>query len=447
LNMLVSLAESFKGYSDSVKSLLSDSQNNASIADKICGVVANIIKVPEQYETAIETALGNSLQNIITKDEQDTKFLINYLKLNRYGRVTFLPISSMKPRRLERTEVLREKGVVGIAQSLVGYDKKFESVTSALLGSTLVVDNIDNAVLICRKFNYAHRIVTLDGELFSPQGSIQGGSKKVDSINILSSDREIAQEKERCSQLSVDISTLLKQKKEIETKIVIFNTQIEALNKFQQQCVVEINKVNELVTKSGAFSDSDRQQLQRISIEKQKTNQRLALIAKEETETEIKIKEQIATQQDDRDIASKTQVLYQELYALREKLQEEITSIRLKSGVLSSNIQIDEQTVQSDLRILNNLNTDTAQKTAQINENNRNVDELYKQIEEQSGSADDSKKLTEVSEKLNDADKIKIQLQTEFSAADQKRLELSAEVTAVNDQISKEEFNLSRIDD
>ncbi|MEG2015461.1 MAG: hypothetical protein RR086_06975, partial [Clostridia bacterium] len=210
---------------------------------------------------------------------------------------------------------------------------------------------------------------------------------------------------------------------------------------------VEINKVNELVTKSGAFSDRDRQQLQRISIEKQKTNQRLALIAKEETETEIKIKEQIATQQDDRDIASKTQVLYQELYALREKLQEEITSIRLKSGVLSSNIQIDEQTVQSDLRILNNLNTDTAQKTAQINENNRNVDELYKQIEEQSGSADDSKKLTEVSEKLNDADKIKIQLQTEFSAADQKRLELSAEVTAVNDQISKEEFNLSRIDD
>lgn len=149
-NMLDSLTENFEGYINSVKRLLKDAQHDAALSSKIEGVVANLIKVPAHLETAVEAALGGALQNVVTRNEDDAKFLIKYLKDNRYGRITFLPVTSVKRRRLDNDGILKEKGCLGVADTLVDFDKKYSNVVSGLLGSTVVVENIDTAVSLAK---------------------------------------------------------------------------------------------------------------------------------------------------------------------------------------------------------------------------------------------------------------------------------------------------------
>ena len=145
----------------------------------IIGVVADIIKVDKEYETAIETALGGSIQNIVTEDEETAKKMIGFLKRNRFGRATFLPLTSItKPQEFRTTGVLREAGAIGLADSLVRTDAKYRNVAKTMLGRIVVIDNIDNAVRIARKYDYSVRMVTLEGELLVPGGAISGGAFK-----------------------------------------------------------------------------------------------------------------------------------------------------------------------------------------------------------------------------------------------------------------------------
>lgn len=150
----------------------------------IVGVVADIIKVDRQYETAIETALGGNIQNIVTTDEDTAKKMIGFLKKNRFGRATFLPLTSItRPQEFKTPDVLNEKGAIGLADSLVRTDAKYRNVAKAMLGRIAVIDTIDNAVRIARKYDYGVRMVTLEGELLVPGGAISGGAFKNNSIS------------------------------------------------------------------------------------------------------------------------------------------------------------------------------------------------------------------------------------------------------------------------
>ena len=157
----------------------------------IIGVVADIIKVDAKYEIAIETALGGNIQNIVTTDEDTAKKMIAFLKQNKLGRATFLPLTSIKePQEFKNPEALQEKGVLGMADKLVHIEKSYEDVAKAMLGRIVVVDNIDNAVKIARKYHYGIRMVTLEGELLVPGGAISGGAFKNNS-NLLGRRREL----------------------------------------------------------------------------------------------------------------------------------------------------------------------------------------------------------------------------------------------------------------
>ena len=130
----------------------------------IIGVVADIIKVEKRYETAIETALGGNIQNIVTDNEDTAKRMINFLKVNRLGRATFLPLTSItNPQEFKNPEALEEKGALGMADELVEIEEKYRNVAKAMLGRILVVDNVDHAVKIARKYEYGIRMVTLEG--------------------------------------------------------------------------------------------------------------------------------------------------------------------------------------------------------------------------------------------------------------------------------------------
>jgi len=189
LEALTNLTERYEGYGGSVKRVMEQKRTQSGI----CGVVADLIKVEKKYETAIETALGGSIQNIVTEDEETAKRMIAFLKQTRGGRATFLPLTSMKrPQAFKLREALSEEGVMGLADSLVQAEKRYGGVVSSLLGRVLVVDTIDNAVRIARKYGYSIRIVTIEGELLQPGGAISGGAFKNNS-NLLGRRREITE--------------------------------------------------------------------------------------------------------------------------------------------------------------------------------------------------------------------------------------------------------------
>ncbi len=208
LEALSNLTERYEGYGGSVKKVMEQKDKNPGIV----GVVADIIKVDEKYETAIETALGGNIQNIVTDNENTAKKMIEFLKVNRLGRATFLPLTSVtNPQEFKNPEALKEKGVIGMADELVHIAEEYRNVAKAMLGRIMVVDHIDHAVKIARKFDYGIRMVTLEGELLVPGGAISGGAFKNNS-NLLGRRREL-------DELDKSVKKLLEQINEINQKI------------------------------------------------------------------------------------------------------------------------------------------------------------------------------------------------------------------------------------
>jgi len=187
LDTISNLTERYEGYGNSIQRVMEQKEKN----EGIIGVVADIIKVDKEYETAIETALGGNIQNIVTDDEETAKKMIVFLKKNRFGRATFLPLTSItKPQEFKTPDVLSEEGVIGLADSIVKTDSKYKNVAKAMLGRIIVVDHVDHAVRIAKKYNYGVRMVTLEGELLVPGGAISGGAFKNNS-SLLGRRREI----------------------------------------------------------------------------------------------------------------------------------------------------------------------------------------------------------------------------------------------------------------
>ena len=183
---LRNLTERYEGYGQSIKKVMEKKSKNS----KVVGVVADIISVDKEYETAIETALGASIQNIVTEDEHTAKEMIAYLRENKLGRATFLPITSVVKRGNVSPDALSERGVIGVASQLVNTDKKYQNIIESLLGRSIVVDNIDNAIKISKKYNQSLRLVTPTGELINPGGAMTGGAFR-NSSNLLGRKREL----------------------------------------------------------------------------------------------------------------------------------------------------------------------------------------------------------------------------------------------------------------
>ena len=187
LESLRNIAERYDGYGNSIRRIMERKADTPGIH----GVIADLIKVDKRYETAIETALGGSIQNIVTDNEDTARQMIEYLKKNRYGRATFLPLTSVSaPEHVPAEKALGENGVIGIASSLVHTQPQYEKVAGYLLGRVLVMDTIEHAVAVARKFRYSLRIVTLEGESLQPGGSMTGGAFRNNS-NLLGRNREI----------------------------------------------------------------------------------------------------------------------------------------------------------------------------------------------------------------------------------------------------------------
>ncbi len=218
LKFLIETEKEKEGYIKSVKSLLKDCENIKDLGKGMHGVLANIIEVPDELETAIEMCLGASLQNIVTETEEDAKKLVEHLRKNNLGRASFLPISSVKGRKLDKIKG-NENGVIGIASDLVKYNKKYEQIILNLLGRTVIVDNMNTAIKVAKQNGYTFRIVTIDGDLINPSGAITGGSVAKKTVNILGRGKEIEKLEKEISNLKQKIEKLQNDKQNYEESI------------------------------------------------------------------------------------------------------------------------------------------------------------------------------------------------------------------------------------
>ena len=237
LEALVNLTERYDGYGGSVKKVMEQKEKEKGII----GVVADIIKVDKKYETAIETALGGNIQNIVTDNEDTAKKMIRFLKENRLGRATFLPLTSItKPQEFKNPDALEEKGVLGMADELVSIEEKYRNVAKAMLGRIVVVDNVDNAVKIARKFDYGIRMVTLEGELLVPGGAISGGAFRNNS-NLLGRRREIEELEKNAKALLDSVDDLNKSIEQTKQKRNQMRMDLETLKADIQRKSIEQN--------------------------------------------------------------------------------------------------------------------------------------------------------------------------------------------------------------
>ena len=231
LESLRNIAERYDGYGNSIRKVMGQKETEPGIL----GVVSDIIKVERQYETAIETALGGSIQNIVTEDEGTAKRMIAYLKKNRLGRATFLPLTSVDGRGGFRyPQALHEPGVIGLANELVENDEIYDGVTAQLLGRVVVVDTIDHAVLLARKFRYSLSIVTLEGESLRPGGSMTGGAFK-QSGNLLGRNREIEDLTQKAQTLKDGREKRNARREEILTAQALLSEDLEQVREQMQQ--------------------------------------------------------------------------------------------------------------------------------------------------------------------------------------------------------------------
>lgn len=204
LESLRNLAERYEGYGNSIRRVM-------EVKDRvrgIHGVVADLVTTDKRYETAIETALGGSIQNVVTDSEQTAKQLIEYLKKNKYGRVTFLPLTSIGQKSgFSQKDALKEPGVIGLASDLVHVAPEYQVLATYLLGRVVVTETIDHAIALAKKFRYSLRIVTLEGELLSAGGSMTGGAFK-NSSNLLGRKREIEELENTCKKALIAVDKI-----------------------------------------------------------------------------------------------------------------------------------------------------------------------------------------------------------------------------------------------
>jgi len=450
-NVLSEMKEYNEGFIIGVKRLLEQAQDGSTIGGKVIGVVASLMKVPQKYEVAIEMALGASVQNIVTKNEQDAKALIEYLKVNRFGRVTFLPMTSVKSRSVPSIvrSNLSMRGVCGVANELIKYDSEYNGVFSSLLGATVIVDNMDNAIAFSKATGFATRIVTLDGDIISPQGSMTGGSRKQDTVNIIGREREIEDLEKRLQVLKKEIENISYEMNETRRKSAEKSNELSA--KIDEIHAIEMEKAkqNELI----ASYEEQSEELD-VKISENEVSFMAILDKIDFVERQLEV---ISMQQKDIDtkkiLASENKKQasddYGKLRIVRDEILQKISELKIQ--IESQKNELSNIINEKDRLYLTVEENEFKSRDImiEIQKNNQEI-ESYNQCIADIMSTDkfaaSAKQVDDVKQKIEALTEEKKLAQTKMNQADGNKMLLSGEIQRANDKKAKEENLIVRID-
>lgn len=286
--MLDDLEKNMEGYSGSVKAVMREVKRGTLRG--IDGVLSQLISVDEEYSVAIETALGAALQNIVTQTETDAKKAINFLKDNKSGRATFLPLTAVKGRSLEEKGLDDCYGYVAVASELVGCDRKYNEIISSLLGRTVVVEDMDCAIMIAKKYSHRLKIVTLDGQVVNPGGSMTGGSRTQNS-GILSRANEIERLNAECVKLNGELEQKRLANKELLSDLSACRADLAGTQADFTRAQEDVIRCESELTLVVEKLEDTQRSIDELAEEKVTADERLSVLAKTVEDARARAKE------------------------------------------------------------------------------------------------------------------------------------------------------------
>ena len=297
INTLKNISERYEGYGQSIKKVMEKKNEEKGII----GVVADIISVDKKYETAVETSLGGNIQNIVTDNDNTAKKMIEYLKKNRLGRATFLPLSSITADAPYDKKLNNEPGVFGPVSDYVATKEEYREVIKYLLGRFILVDNVDNALKLQKKYNRTLRIVTLEGEFLNVGGSISGGAFK-NTGNLLGRKREIDDLEKKLDNIKEELQAYKDEAAGINSETETLTAQVNSLDEENQNAGLALNTAQLQCAQakeqhSKAMQDYNHAQNSSLELESQKSGllksiEEAGKLLKENTDNSKKCKEE-----------------------------------------------------------------------------------------------------------------------------------------------------------
>ncbi len=391
-NTLSDIEKNMAGYTNSVKSIITSAKQGR--ISGIHGTVADIIHVDKKYATAVEIALGASLQNVIVDNEDTAKRCIRHLKETNAGRATFLPLTSIKGNLLNVDGLEDEEGFEGIASNLVSYDEKYAQIVRYILGRTAIIEDIDTATVIAKKFGYKFKSVTLDGQQINAGGSFTGGSVG-NAAGIISRKQELDSLEAELQKLSEKMEGSKGGFSELQAEVNKMSIEINGFKEALSHCeteqvriTAEINGVRSLIAQCEESQDNAQLILTRFEkqIEQQKSiiTEQTSILS--ETQKEIERLSDELSKSDERLSAANDE---------RNKASEEISALATHKLTLMKDIESIELVIETEKRAKENIGAG--------NENLRKeIDELVA-------------KTAQIKEEINEKKELAVKLNSSFS--------------------------------
>ncbi|MGF6989106.1 chromosome segregation protein [Lachnospiraceae bacterium PM6-15] len=432
LESLKNITERYDGYGNSIKKVMDEKAKNPGLI----GVVADIIKVDKDYEVAIETALGGSIQNIVTKDEETAKAMIAFLKRNKFGRATFLPLTSIRPNRYSPGEaVLKEEGVIGVASSLAKVADKYETLSQFLLGRTIVVKDIEVGSKIARKYNQSLRLVTLEGELINPGGSMTGGAFR-NSSNLLSRRREIEEFEKTVVTLKQELEAAEKEVQSIRARRGSAFAAIDRINEGLKEEFVRQNTIMLSIESIKGRIDSLKKRTKIEQDEIYEVNEKLNEIALNQDSIQVDL-------DSSKNLESDLNAKIEELNAGLVTAQENLSACRQKAGEANLAYAAASQEVGYIDENVNRVQEEIAKHTGDLEAllaskegAGKEIEEKEKEIADIRQTIEDSKELfAEINQAITDKVATKDQLNAKNKDFLEKREEISAHLAELDKEI------------
>ena len=433
--ILEGMENDYAGYAKSVKAVLkSDELKRLAIY----GTVSGLIDVNKEYVTAIEIALGGALQNIIVESEEDAKTAIAYLRRNNAGRATFLPVTSVKGRELDNIRAVSEcDGFIGLANTLVKYDKRYDGIIKSLLGRVVVVDNVDNAIAMSRKFGYKFRVVTLEGDILNAGGSMSGGSVNKQS-GFLSRASEIKTLSVEIKELSSQIREYTDKKQKMENDMRMINNQLSSYVPLVREYEDEILRLEstkkhleQSLVSGGETEQNYKAEL--VQIEKQ--------LSESSDDIAILLQSIRTLEKESNELQEKTEALTEEFNRISSEQEEKSKSIMDKTMTLAS-LEKDIKLVQSSIETtkadiaaaLEDIKNREQDKERICREN----DSLYTQINEKKKLTEDIKQNSEnINTKISEIEQEKKRIVDTLQSIQNSNKDLTDKLLKLQQELSR----------
>ncbi len=442
--MLEDMENEYEGYQKSVKAVLKAQELKKNL---IYGTISGLLNVPSEYVVAIEASLGGALQNIVVESEEDAKAAIQYLRNMRAGRATFLPISSVSGRTLDNIkEISENKGYIGVAADLVKYDKKYDGIMKNLLGRVVVMDNIDNAIALSKSFGYKFKVVTLEGDILNPGGSISGGSVNKTS-GILSRGNEIAK-------LDKELTELDKVIKEAASNIDIYERDLKnaesqlssympLMREYENDLLILENNLEHLkdtLENSGKSEKALSDELLQIAEQLRISGEEIARFI-----NDIRMNENEITQMNAESESLEEE--YQEISLKKDEKAKELMDETLRLRTLEKDIQNEKNIVAQLNSGISENGSAIVSKKNDILECEKKNTELYSIIEEKKKKIEELKNISEaIKKEIEEIESQKAGIVEGLKGIQNVNKDLTDKMILLQQEFSKAENKLTKLE-